>query len=436
MKRSAAEEIVAFLSFSGAHPESIGAIERFSGREWDRVLRWMDDGGLVFYFLQKLKDANALQILPVAVRGRLESNCAANQRRMDDMSRRFDAINQRFNAESIGYTVIKGFSLVPEFCRCASLRHQGDFDYLVNERHLQAARRVLIDAGYRAQESRSTKESIFISPGREPSCRAEQYSSQTPHAVELHTDIWDSGMHGLLSLPGLFAEKQRVTKHWNGISFPAQSDEDAFLLQVLHACHHLFTQWIRISCWYEIGYFLNRRASDERLWNRVERRAGDNEVLRELVVIVSEVAARVFAAPLPALVQDWGPRIRPGPRIWIENYGRKWAFCELPVYEFSVMPKSKLVLFLQQQYRGGAQEQPRPPASRISRIVSSLRRKPTLVLDRDWWKRQRLIRRGMFHALAELRYVFEIPRWRWLNRTARTSGMSVEGQPLQPQKAP
>lgn len=439
MKRTPAEEIVGFLSFSGA-PYSTSAIEKFSGREWDRILRWMDDGGLAFYFLQKLKDANALQILPAAVRGRLEGNFAANQLRMDDMSRRFDAINQRFNAAGVRYTVIKGFSLVPEFCRYASLRHQGDFDYLVNEQDLAAARRMLLEAGYKTKESRSTKESIFISSGKEPSRSAEQYSAHAPHAVELHTDIWDSALHGVAPLPRLLAVEQSATKHWNGISFPAQSDEDAFLLQVLHACRHMFTQWIRMSCWFEIGYFLNRRASDESLWSSVERRVGDSEVLREFVVIVSELAALVFAAPLPRLVRAWGARIRSGPQIWIENYGRKWAFCELPVYQFSLLPKTKLVLFLQQQYRsprpfatGGEQ---RPPASRISRMASSIRRNPSLVLDRSWWKRQRLIRRGAFYALAELRYVCEIPRWRWRNRTARSAGISLESQPPQTQKAP
>jgi hypothetical protein len=440
MKRTPAEEIVALLSFCDAHEDNVAAMERFSGRTWDRVLTWLDDAGLAFYFLQKLKDSGALHKIPSVVLGRLERNFTANQSRTDDMSRRFDAINQSFDAAGVRYTVIKGFSLLPEFCRYASLRHQGDLDYLVNAQDLQAARRVLIEAGYKAKESLSSKESIFTSSCDEPSRSAKQYSPHAPHAVELHTDIWDNRMHGLPPLPELFTVEQSATKHWNGICFPVLSDEDAFLLQVLHACHHMFTQWIRMSCWFEIGYFLNRRAADELLWSRIARRVGDSEMLREFVVIVSEMAARVFAAPLPALMRDWRTHIRPGPQTWIENYGRKWAFCELPVYQLSLFPKTKLVLFLQQQYRvplrsasGRAQQ---ASASRISRTVWSIRRKPSLVLDRSWWKRQRLIRRVAFYALAEVRYLCEIPHWRWLNRTARSAHTSLDRRPLETQKAP
>lgn len=419
MRRGAAEEIATFLSFSAGYRDRITAIETFSERDWDGVLRWMDDAGLAFYFLQKLKDTNALHVLPSGVRGRLESNFLWNQLRMEDMAQRFHAINTRLNAAGVRYVVIKGFSLVPEFCRYASLRHQSDFDYLVERQDLAAARRILVEAGYTAKKSRSRNESIFLSAEREPSRRAEQYSARAPHAVELHTDIWDDEMHGIPSMEGVFAVEQATAKHWNGISFPAQSDEDAFLLQVLHACHHLFTQWIRICCLFEIGYLLNGRAADEELWRRVERRVGNREVLREFVVIVSELAALVFGAPLPALVQAWGAGIRPGPRIWIENYARNWVFAELPVYQFSFLPKSKLVLFLQQQYRSSSASGPvqvRTSQSRISGIVSSVQRDPALVFDADWWRRQVLIRRAVFYVLAELRYICEIPRWRWLNR--------------------
>jgi len=435
VRRGAAEEIAGFLSFSADYRDRITAIEKFSGRDWEGVLRWMDDAGLAFYFLQKLKDTNALHILPTGVRGRLESNFVSNQLRMDDMAQRFHAINTRLNAAGVRYVVIKGFSLVPEFCRYASLRYQSDFDYLVEREDLAVARSVLREAGYKAKKSRSTKESIFLSAEREPSRSAEQYSAAAPHAVELHTDIWDDEMHGIPAMEGVFAVEQATAKHWNGISFPAQSDEDAFLLQVLHACHHLFTQWIRMSCLFEIGYFLNGRAGDEELWRRVERRVGNREVLREFVVIVSELAALVFGAPLPALVQAWGAGIRPGPRIWIENYARNWVFAELPVYQFSLLPRSKLVLFLQRQYRrssAGGPEHVRTHRSRMSGIVSSVQRDPSLVFDADWWRRQVLIRRAVFYLLAELRYICEIPRWRWLNRRgARVVEASLDRQSAQ-----
>jgi Uncharacterised nucleotidyltransferase len=424
------ENTVGFLSFSGDHCDRLNAIEKFSRREWKHALRWLDDAGLAFYFLQRLKDSHASDVVPPVVLSRLERNFASNQSRVDDMSHRFDAVNKRFNDAGVHYAVIKGFSLVPQFCPYAPLRHQADLDYLVDEQSLPDACRGLIDAGYTGQKSPSSKESIFVIPGGSPSRGDEQYSPHAPHAIELHTDIWDSKMHRLPPIPSLFSFAQARTRQWNGFTFPALADEGAFLLQVLHACHHIFAQWIRMSCLFEIAYFLHRRATDTELWSGVEQRVGDSAVLREFIVIITEVAARLFAAPLPTLVQGWSATIRPGPRTWIEYYARNWAFDGLPVYNFSLFPRTKLALFLHHQYRSASWAQQTGPQnessfSRLSRMASSIRSDPSLILNTGWWRSQHLIRRTAFHALAEVRYACEIPRWRWRNRASLQSRASA-----------
>jgi hypothetical protein len=435
VKHTPVEDIVGFLSFSGDHRDRLDAIEKFTARQWKHVLQWLDDAGLAFYFLQRLKDTNATYVVPALPLSRLERNYASNQLRVDDMSHRFDSINYRFTDAGVHYTAIKGLSLVPQFCPYAPLRYQADFDYLVEEQSLPTACRVLIEAGYDSKDSRSSKESIFTIPGGQPSRGDQQYSPQAPHAVELHTEIWDGKMHRLPPIPNLFSVAQAKRHYWNGFTFPGQTDEDAFLLQVLHACRHLFTQWIRVSCLYEIAYFLHRRASDTELWSGIEQRAGDSAVLREFVVIVTELAARLFAAPLPELVQSWGARIRRGPRTWVEHYGRDWALGRLPVYDFNLFPSSKLALFLYNEYKSvpSAQE---PPPSDAPRIATSIPNTASPAVYRRWWKRQHLIRRASFYALAELRYICEIPRWRWLNRASlRTTPAPRTSDCLQSKKA-
>jgi hypothetical protein len=358
---------------------------------------------------------------------RLERDFAGQLQRVENMSQRFGLLNQKFKDAGIHYAVLKGFSLVPQFCPDPLLRYQGDFDYLVDDESLPAARQVLLEAGYIPKPSPSSQESIFLMPGMGTPSRNSDYSARAPHAVELHLDIWDRDLDRVSLIPKLFSVEQARTHQWNGLTFPALVDEDALLLQVLHACHHFFSYWIRMSCLLEIGYFLNRRASDESLWGRVEQRVGDNLVLREFVVVVTELAAKLFAPPLPALVRDWGAKIRSGSRVWIESYARSWAFCDPPVYEFALFPKAKLVRFLHQQYRDGASTR-KPmvrdlvlPSSRISRIASSIRDRPSLVFDATWWKRQLVISRSLFYVLGWLRYLCEIPRWRWLNRTRTRS---------------
>jgi hypothetical protein len=201
---------------------------------------------------------------------------------------------------------------------------------------------------------------------------------------------------------------------------------------VVHACHHLFDYWIRIAWLWEIGLFLTRRASDASLWSRIEQRVGEIKALREFVVIVTELAAKLFAAPIPPLVRAWGERIRPASRVWIENYARDWVFGEVPVYQFRLFPRAKLVLFLQQQYVGDVNAQKSFlrrrifGITRLSGIARTIRAAPSTALKAGWWRHHRLGRRTFFHALAGFRYFCEIPRWRWLNRSKVASAW-VEG---------
>lgn len=424
MRRSPEEDIVDFLSFSNDAPDCANEFLTISQRRWKHLLQWLDDSGLALYFLQRLKDTSRTSAVPAGVTLQLEQNFIRNRRRVDDMARRFNSLNSRFDDAGVCYAVIKGVSLVPEFCPDARLRHQGDFDYLVDERSLLVAERIIVEAGYASKQSQSKKELAFVIPGGQPSRDADQYSAHAPHAVELHLDIWDSDMHRLPPLPRLFAVKEAVTHHWSGLTFPALNDADAFLLQILHVCHHLFTLWVRMANLFEIGYFLNRRSLDAALWNRIEQRVGDNLLLREFVVVVVEMVTKVFAAPAPPLVRAWLGGVRPETRVWIENYARQCAFSGLPAYQFKLFPSAKLVLFLHQQYRDNASVgrhlvgQRLLPSSRLSRMALSIRSRPSVLFEARWWKRHMIVRRSIFHALAGLRYVCEIPRWRWLNRAS------------------
>jgi len=139
-------------------------------------------------------------------------------------------------------------------------------------------------------------------------------------------------------LPQSLSVRDVKTYQWREFTFPVLPDEDAFLVQVLHACHHLFTYWIRLSSLWEIGYFLTRRASDASFWSRIEKRVEGNTVFQEFTVVVIELVAKLFGAPIPPAVRVWGRRIRPASRVWIENYGREWLFGEVPTYSCACSP--------------------------------------------------------------------------------------------------
>lgn len=426
MSGSGARKAVQFLRFSNC---SVDAVKSIRSRQWPRTLQWLNDSGLAFYFVQKLRTSNATGALPERVLTRLEMDLAANQRRMADLSGRMRRLNYQFQNAGVKFAVLKGFSLVPDYCRDAALRQQGDLDYLMDEPSIEAARQVLLKNEYIRKPIRSSKEFLFYMPGTIPRSRgSEQYLSDGPHSVELHLDIWDGDVLRLPSVAHLFSVERAVVRQANGISFPALDDADAFLIQVLHAMSHVFSHWIKVASLFEIASFLHQRAEDHTLWNEIEQRVGSNVVLREFMVLVPELAAKLFGAPLPDLIRAWGTQLRPGARVWVDRYSSRWALGELPVHEIRFFATSKLSVFLHQQYRCEAVKpadgSPPPSAWRVSWIAFALRKNPALILNREWWRRHRLPRRCLYYALAWLRYFCEMPRWLCLN------GMTLRPQPL------
>jgi hypothetical protein len=354
VRRALAGTVVDFLSFSGMTSDQLNELRRFRTREWEQILPWLHDAGLALYLLQKLKDTNTTDILPVSTLSRLEENLTANRRRVDYLARQFDLINQKLNRAGVRYAVVKGFSLVPQFCPDASLRHQSDLDYLVDNQSRPLAQTVLEETGYSLQKYRPN-ESVFLMPSAGmPPPADEQYEAHTPHAVELRCAFWDEDIHGVLLAEPTFSVDNIKTQRWQGLVFRALPEEDAFLLQVIHAFNHILAGWVRMSSLYEIGYFLNQRSTDRALWERIERRIGSNPLLLEMMAVVVELSEHFFRAPVPLGSRIWARELRHPVSIWIQNYARMWALARNRVGQFNLFSASKVVLFLHRQYLSDA----------------------------------------------------------------------------------
>jgi len=421
MRRMLAEAIVDFLSFSGNASDHLNEIGGFHHRDWEHTLNWLRDAGLSFYLLQKLKDTNATDILPKSALSRLEDNLKVNRRRVARLSRQFNSLNQKFDAAGVKYVVVKGFSLVPQFCPDASLRHQIDLDYLVNRQSLSVAQHVLEAEGYFLKKH-STNEFVFLPQSAQvPVLADEQSEEHAAYAVELHLAFWDSDLHIMFLAEPEFSVENIVNRRWQGVGFRALPEEDAFLLQVIHAFHHLLTGWVRMSWLYEIGYFLNQQATDTLLWGRIERRVGSDPLLREMLAVVTELSAQFFEAPLPSTFGKWVEDIRPTVRIWIRNYARTWAF-ENQNAEVSLFSTDKLVLFLHQQYLSEASARRHLIRKRLVPLEQFFRRARsiTTLSSTNSGERTRQLHRVLvrllFHVTGSLRFFWEIPRWRRLNK--------------------
>jgi hypothetical protein len=432
VRRRLADAIVNFLSFSGRTRDPLDQLREFHRREWAHAVTWLHDSGLALYLLQKLKDANATDILPNSTLCRLEENLAANRRRVACMARQFDFLNQQFNNAGVRYAAVKGFSLVPQFCPDASLRHQSDIDYLVDNQSLPLAQRILEDSGYVLRRYK-TNEFVFLMPSAEtPPPAEEQYEADAPHAVELRLAFWDSESHGVSLTEPEFSIDNIKIQRWQELAFRTLPEDDAFLLQVIHAFNHILNGWVRLSGLYEIAYFLNQRPADTSLWERIERRIGANPRLREMVVVITELSAHFFGAPLPSTSRIWGGELPSAVRIWIQNYARLWVFARNRANQFSVFSAAKVVLFLHQQYLPDARARrhlirirllPVEPLFRKARSITTRSSTNSRVRRRQL---KLVVTRLLFHLTGGLRYLWEIPRWRWLNRRTAHSAFSAK----------
>jgi hypothetical protein len=332
MNQRLAETIIRYLSFSDGIGESRGSLSGFSLRQWENTFRWLDDANLALYLLQKLRDSHNDVQLPPAALSRLEQNHSKNRLRVDEMASAFAEVNESFRQFGVNYAVVKGFSLVPEFCPDAYLRQQSDFDYLIDEQSVPIAQEALGDLGFLLVKHKpAAREWTFAKAHiSHSSDSTEQYEGKGRYVIELHLAIWRPEEHGINIAGTQFSPSHTVDHEWRGMHFRALHDEDAFLVQVLHAFQHLLFGDVRMVWLYEIAYCLHRRSKDTSFWQRVERRTEEDALLTHLVAIITVLAAEFFQAPLPAIVRMWKANLRPSVEIWLENYGCRVAFERIP----------------------------------------------------------------------------------------------------------
>jgi hypothetical protein len=427
MNRKLADAIVGCLQLSEESCD-FGQLAKFSPRAWEQTMGWIDRAGLALYLVERLKACRATEQIPTRVLARVEQNLADNRCRVDHLLYETRCINEKFDRAGVQYAVIKGFSLWPEFCSDPYLRTQCDLDYLVAEQSICSARNVLLEFGYEPRYSRScVKEFAFERPlKRVPSQFDSPYKIQTTPTVELHVGIWEEMKHHVSLEEPAFSFGNRKLKEWGGLRFPVLGDEDAFLLQVLHAFQHMATYWVKLSWLLEIGRFMQRRQRDSMFWGQFSQRLETAPQLAEFSTIVLELTANVFSAPMPEIAQRWRQFIHPNARLWLDNYGHRWAFGERPPHKSKFFPDTKLSLFLNEQYipdgpakRDFLEHQLIPwkiPGKDPTVVFVPVKNQPGTRLQALWVDSTHTVQRLSFQGGAGLRYFWELPRWRNLKR--------------------
>ena len=419
MSLSLRQAIINELNLTRSELYSLTPWRSFHHREWEQTLAWLDLSGLAIYFLRRMKDSSALHRLPDSVSAELERRSSDNLLRTERILQEFKTIIGAFEQRAVKYAVLKGVSLLPDYCPEMAFRTQYDHDVLVAPEFMDAARTALEDGGFCSKEA-GGGEAPLVYRMPEPEMRFSQnsealYSPLLGRSIELHQTLWERAEERIeVELSDDFLDRSRL-RQWGGIHFMALCDEDCLLFQVLHAFRHILRNWCRLSIFLEIAWFLNRRSSDSTFWRSYLSRIENVRWAREATLIVFTLAEQLFGSAIPAQMREsLNTPIAPALHLWIERYGRQSAV--------SNFQGDKCSLFLHREFV----EDPVAWATIRRRRLFPLHRphRPSAIvfqrgfsaLGRTWMEKIHAMRRLRFHGFAGLRYVFEYPRWMVLRR--------------------
>jgi len=296
-----------------------------------RFLRWLDRSGLALGFYRRLADLGELSLLSKEWRYALEERYEANQRRTADMLDEVRRLLDALNAHGVVAVCLKGFTLVPDFSEDINVRHQTDFDFLIDSSEVRASAKALDSCGYSASRLNDSGESCFTTPLTHiPSTSDNLYEVQRQRQVDLHTSIWEPCSWLPVAAPqDCLAHIESRSSY--GVEHRSLCLEDKFLLQVFHAFRHSFRSWIRLSWLWEIGVCLRNHWGNVELWRRVTHRAGNTLLTKRIFALVLGLSERLFGGAIPPELAQWSSvSMTHSLRTWLDHFATDWAISDWP----------------------------------------------------------------------------------------------------------
>ena len=415
------EAIVA--SFSGSAEQAFDRLSGFTAKDWASTEFWLDTSGLALYFLDHLQWQGASEAVDAILLRKLQQKSAENKIRITEMLRDFIAINRSFRDAGIRYANVKGFTLFPSSCPDLSLRHQSDYDFLVDPDHLAASCSLLEQRGY-SLTGCSSRSLEFKTIGLVRTSLDGQYRTENRRSAELHVAM--DCLEFLDQPTGPDPLLNRLDRwEWNGECFPALSAADQFIGQALHIFGHLRNEHTRVSWLLEYRRHASARRWDMEFWRLVRTRAVAEPVIPVALGLATWLAGNLFGPFSSPEFDSWTVDVLPVKiRLWAGCYGRRAVLADVPGTKLYRLLEDAL----QSERWGGSQSNPRRRLIPLRRPDRMLRADPQETLRmrvrREWCELRFLFFRLRFHLKQGFRYALEARRWRRLSTLADAARQS------------
>jgi len=404
-----AETVVAVLR-EPVSDQLPGKLATLRLEEWESSYHWLDANGLALYFRDALQRNHLESCIPCGVLARLDRCYTDNQSRLEHHLVEFQAINHAFQAAGIHYANLKGFTLEPDYCRDLSLRYQCDLDFTVRRNDAMSCRVVLQKLGYRLTSETSDTLEFKPAEDRLPDI-ADLYKPRNQQAVEVHF----GSPTGKLDLDeGCLDHVAWISRF--SLSFPVVGELDMFFSLIFHLYRHLLSEWVRLSWFLELDWFLQRRARDVAFWRTVlERADADNDTAQALALVMA-FCKQAFSRSLPdSLAAICSTQLREPVQLWVAHYGSEILFSDFP--------GNKLYLLLLRELSRSHNDWQDTSRKKLFPFHA-----PATVLHSNNWAERTShipgnakygLLRVSFHLREGFRYLLE--QWRWRRRSAQSA---------------
>jgi hypothetical protein len=389
-------------SFQGSAREAARQFLSHSQTDWQAILVWLDISGMALYLLDRVRELEIEDSVPVPIRERLQLSLEHNRERTVTLLRQARSVVDGFQLAGISFALMKGITLTPDSVPEPALRWQTDLDFLVAESDALAATGILRNLGYKLHAtSGSTLEFRSGSMGKPD--LANLYRASTQRSLELHCLRRQEGLPDRLT--------RASARLFEGASIPALSAADTMVQQALHLMKHLCGEHTRTSWVLEFWRHVLLRQHDRAFWSEVRVIAAAEPQADIALAMSLWLAADMFGAIPNGAAEHWAAdRIPGGVLLWLRRYARELLLSDSYA--------SKLYLLLRRQLPN------RPDLKDTARLIIPLclparitQPKPgeTLAdrLTRYGIEASYGWRRLRFHLFEGLRCGIEALYWEW-----------------------
>jgi hypothetical protein len=249
---------------------------------WPGLLALAGDHGMLPQLAARIRAADPA-LIPPEIRELLQASQRSQTIFTLSLAAELFRILDRFASSGVEILLTKGPALAARCYDNPGSRQYGDLDFIVRDRDIRQATKIMIEVGYEPKISLKS-----IEAGKFPGEYVFSHRD-TKVLAEFHTERTFRYHPRPLPLEKLFA--RRASVRFDGRDVPALSVEDELILNCIHAAKHFWTRLMWVA---DIAALISRQSIDwDRALDAVQEVSAERMLRVGLLLAIDVLGARV-----------------------------------------------------------------------------------------------------------------------------------------------